>query len=42
LDGFEQQNIEDAIQWSEAELNPAPPDYGDFLIEGMLGYSFFS
>ena len=42
LDGLEQQNIEDVIQWSVAELNPGPPGYADFLIEGMLRYSFFS
>ena len=42
LNGFEQQNIEDAIQWSVAEINPGPPGYGDFLIEGMLGCRFFS
>jgi len=42
LGELEQQNIEDAIQWSVAELNPAPPRYVDFLIEGMLEYSFFS
>ena len=42
LDGLEQQNIEDVIQWRVSEFSPGPPVYGNFLIEGMLGSGFFS